>query len=298
MIQYVLGRKRHKMHDIDKCTALTDKLFYNERLDKTKWETKKVNQSTFLNMGFRFANFRECDFQHCIFVDCYFKNASFDNVKFTGCKFINCNFDEVALVHCIFDYATFHGCYIDFDIMHYNLPTLHNLRWKMCINMGMESLRAGNTKEYQKYFFEEKKASEKHYWELICQETIYYKGKYGPIDRFRGIKWLVSSKFNSIVWGYGERLINVIVIAFITIITFAVLYYNQGTVFKNNDQIVHLTLLQAFYHSLCSFFTLSSEITSPHSEFARLLVPIETATGIILMGFFVASIFRYINRRQ
>jgi hypothetical protein len=250
MIQYILGRKHDKLQNLSSNgVAATDKLFFNDRIDARDWNALIVNHSTFLNMGLRKHKFKNCDFQHCIFIDCYFKHSNFDNVNFTASKFINCNFDEIALSHCKFEYTTFHGCFIDFDIMHYNLPTGHNLRWKMCINLGMESLKAGNTKEYQKYFFEEKKASEKHYWGLICQEEKYYKEKYGLIDRWRGLKWLIASKFNRIIWGYGERLINICVVSVVTIFTFAIIYFNLGSVYKTNDQVANLTFFQAFYHS-------------------------------------------------
>ena len=52
----------------------------------------------------------------------------------------------------------------------------------------------------------------------------------------------------------------------------------------------------ASYMSLSNFFTVTCDY-SPNSIFYKTLSVAEGGVGIILMGFFVAALFRYINRR-
>lgn len=303
MNQYMVGRAESRLSNIIEHNKVENLLFFNERHPSTKkppkktWKALVINQSTFANMGFRYNRFEDCDFHHCVFIDCYFKDTEFSHIFFIGCKFINCNFEDAVFHRCDFDYASFHDCYIEFDNLYNSLPTRNNLRWKLCINLSLECLKAGNSKDYRRFFFEEKKASERYYWDLFCQKSGYHRDKYSFVDSIRGLLYLVASKFNCIIWGYGERLQNVLYVALAIIFIFAAIYFNLGTVFKVDGYLVGLTFSQAFYHSLCNFITVSSDITSAFSHTARLAAALEGCFGVIILGFFVASLFRYVNRR-
>ena len=52
----------------------------------------------------------------------------------------------------------------------------------------------------------------------------------------------------------------------------------------------------AGYMSLSNFFTVTCEYT-PDVFLYKVLSVMEGGIGIVLMGFFVAALFRYINRR-
>ena len=52
----------------------------------------------------------------------------------------------------------------------------------------------------------------------------------------------------------------------------------------------------AWYMSLSNFFTVTCDYT-PDGFAYKFLSVFEGGIGIVLMGFFVAALFRYINRR-
>lgn len=304
MNQYMIGRKESILAEVMEQAKVQDLLFFNTRYLSTKTTPKKtwkgllINQSTFVNMGFRYNRFEKCDFQHCVFIDCYFKDAEFSHILFIGCKFINCNFEDSVFHRCDFDYANFQNCYIEFDNLYHSLPTRNNLRWKLCINLSLECLRSGNSKEYRKYFFEEKKASERYYWDLVCQKDNYHRDKYNFVDSMRGLVFLATSKLNCIIWGYGERIQNVLYTTAIMILVFAFIYSYPGAIFVVDGNIkVELNFGQALYHSLCNFITVSSGFTGKTSSIVAIMGVIEGYLGVIIIGFFVATIFRYVNRR-
>lgn len=260
-----------------------------------------VTHSTFAHMGFKKSKLNGCNFSHNVFIDCYFKNAYFENIIFLGCKFINCTFDNITLVQCDFRYATFQNCYVDFKDMLPNLPNLpsfHNVRWKMCTNLALESLRAGSTEDYRKYFYEEKKSSEQHFWEMFRRKEKYYRNKkYGTWDSIEGLVKYSASKINKMIWGYGENIFQLIRVMLFTIIIFALFLFRSGEFYENgNGESRFLGLGESFYVSVCNFFTINSGFQTT-STFPRFLIALEGFIGMMLMGFFIAALFRYINRR-
>lgn len=300
MIQFVLGRKKLSLASVISGQFFTDKCFSNERLEKQKITGVTINHSTFANMGFKEMKFSNCDFSFCVFIDCYFRKADFVNVNFTGCKFINCQFD-VSLLSCNFMYVTFWNCFIEFDIMYSNLPPMEysNIRWKLCTNLAMECLRQGNTEEYRKYFFEEKTSSESHFFAKFKQSTAFYKARYGRYDSIGGLIEYVLSKTNRYLWGYGEKIQTLFVVMSTILLSFMLFYNTRGLVFKELGQskLQRLNLPESFYYSMCNFFTITSDFTTSDS-IVRIATAVEGFLGMLMMGFFVAALFKYINRRQ
>ena len=96
--------------------------------------------------------------------------------------------------------------------------------------------------------------------------------------------------------GCGERLGRLITNMCFVVIIYWIIY--QFLPIKRNN--VSLRWWDGLYISLSNFFTLSplSNYGFPDSfayEFASVT---EAGIGIIMIGFFVAAIFRYINRRS
>ncbi|MCI8616099.1 MAG: hypothetical protein HFJ01_13595 [Lachnospiraceae bacterium] len=267
----------------------------NERIDKN-WnsENYKINNSTFAKMGLRGAKFSNDDLRFNVFIDCYFKKACFDNVNFTSSIFINCNFDEITLINCTFDYCRFEGCFIEYSDLLPSLSKRPNIRWELCKNLSIECLNLGNEKEYRNYFFEEKKASEEYYWKKFWHKgnDKYYK-KYNAMDQLSGLWNFILSKANKFLWGYGEKLTRLLFNVVLVHIVFIIGYYFS---IRNVSEEVEMTWGIASYMSLSNFFTVTCDYT-PDGLMYKILSVAEGGIGIVLMGFFVAALFRYINRR-
>lgn len=304
MRQYFEGRENLTLNIDDKVkfdkTEYQDIILANERVD-AKWDVKNkiFNNCTFSNLGLCKATNKSVNFAHSVFIDCYFRKAKFDAVDFTGALFINCNFEQAVFINCIFDYARFSGCFIAFDVIKANLPrNMQNLNRDLCRNLGIECLKLGQDREYRKFYFEEKRANEKYYWDkAICfmaSRESYYN-KYNFWDSIDGIFHFILSKVNKILWGYGEKLSRLIFNIIFTISIFSVLY-RSGDIVNSGTQ--PKDWFECFYISLCNFITISPVskyvLGTPYYE---LLSVTEAVMGVVLMGFFVAAIFRYINRR-
>lgn len=298
MKAYFEGRELSKYEDIGNIEIISDKYFVNNRVDNTKIENRKFENSTFATMGFKSNRFNSCQFMYCIFLNCYFKDAKFDNTKFIGCKFIECNFEGSTYYNCDFRYASFKECFIQFKALYNTLPNEENIRWRICKNLARECLSLGYTEDYREYYFEEKKATEKQNIEIILRRQSYYKNKYGGWEAIVNLVKLIISKLDKYLWGYGENLKNLIINVLVVVFGFAVLYNQAGTVFKINGDadLINLNFADSFYLSICNFITITADITTANS-FIRNSTVIEGVVGVILTGFFVAALFRHINRR-
>lgn len=295
MQQYFENRNSIKSEEITSNKVYENIILANERVDK-KWNSKNfiINNSTFAKMGFREACFSNDNLMFNVFIDCYFKRARFEDVNLTGCIFINCNFDEITLMNTTFDYCRFEGCFIQYKYLISTLSSRPNIRWEICKNMSLECLSLGHEDEYRKYYFEEKKASEQYYWKKFWHKgTEYYYKKYNGIDQLSGLINYLISKLNKFLWGYGEKLSRLIFNMILVIILFAVGYYNGIPVVQEGMKMNYKI---AMYMSLSNFFTVSCDYIPKGITYKTLSV-LEGGAGIVLMGFFVAALFRYINRR-
>lgn len=295
MQQYFEGRELSKSDIIEPQIEVESKIFANERKD-SKWATNHtiIHYSTFAKMGFLKSSFKNDDLRFNVFIDCYFKRALFEDVNFTGSIFINCNFDEATIVNCIFEYCKFEGCIIEYKYLKESLSNRANLRWEICKNMSLECLKLGNEIDYRKYFFEEKKASEEYYFKKFWhkgKEQYYFK--YNWVDQITGLGNFLLSKINKLLWGYGEKLSVLIFNMVLVIVIFTIVYYTKVTVIEDGST---MTVPFALYMSLCNFFTVTCDYTSVELNYKMYSV-IEGGIGITLMGFFVAALFRYINKR-
>ena len=296
MQQYFENRQCIKFEDIQNQKKKYENIIIaNERIDE-KWISENfiINNSTFAKVGFRGAKFLNDDLRFNVFIDCYFKKAYFDGVNFTTTIFINCNFDEITLVNCTFDYCKFEGCFIKYNDLLQSLSKRPNIRWELCKNLSLECLKLGHEDEYRKYYFEEKEASEEYYWKKFWHKGSdkYYR-KYNAIDQLSGLGNYILSKANKILWGYGEKLIRLIFNVIIVLLIFMLGYYYG---IEEVSKGVQMTWGIAGYMSLSNFFTVTCEYT-PDVFLYKVLSVMEGGIGIVLMGFFVAALFRYINRR-
>lgn len=299
MIQYFSGRTEMKISDISENIneRIEDKVFANERID-TNWDKShmRIFNSTFAKMGFRDSKFKQCDLSFCVFIDCYFKKTFFDQVKFISCIFINCNFDLATFSNCDFKYATFENCFIPYAQMKNNLPHKEeNLCADLCRNLSLQCLKLGEVDDYKSYLFVERAAGETHSIRKLFHKSGSYYSKYSFFEGIGGLFDFIRSKISKYLWGYGERMGSLLRCMIIVILVYGYIFYANATniVFQNS---IGQTIVAAIFLSACNFFSFSgSSIFKTQSlQFIGLS---EYILGAILMGFFVAALFRQINRR-
>ncbi|MGG7195399.1 pentapeptide repeat-containing protein [Clostridium butyricum] len=300
MNEFVLGKHRYNICDLESNVEYIDKLFSNERPDSNfKKEKLDIQHSTFTNIGFREANIKNSNLSHNVFVSCYFKKSNIWNVNFTGCTFINCKFDDVDIEHSDFIYANFENCYIMYDIMYNNLPREFNLRENLCRNFSMECIKAGMDDDYKKYYFEERKAREKNYYEIFRLNTKpYYKDNnmYQKIIAF--FKYM-QSKVSKVLWGYGENIWQLICSMLFINMIYVIIYMFFGESFSSQvdtDVNFKFNILNAIYFSISNFFTSSSGYYANNLSL-RIIILSQYFVGVTFIGCFTAALYRNINRR-
>lgn len=296
MQQYFENRIFKSFLDIkDENSKHENIILANERID-SQWQSEnyKINNSTFAKMGFRDAKFSNDDLRFNVFIDCYFKKAKFENVNFTSSIFINCNFDEVTLINCTLDYCKFDGCFIQYKYLSESLSKRPNIRWELCKNLSLECLKLGHEDEYRRYYFAEKEASEQYFWKKFWHKgNEHYYRKYNGIDRLSGLWNYILSRASRLLWGYGEKLTRLVFNIIFVLIIFTVGYYVS---IEQVSEKINMTWGIAIYMSLSNFFTVTCDYTLEGLTY-KVFSVLEGGMGIILMGFFVAALFRYINRR-
>lgn len=298
MEQYFSGRTRAPIEEtIEQQEKVEDKIFSNERVDD-RWNKShlRIFNSTFAKMGFRSSQFKQCDLSFCVFIDCYFKKTFFDQVKFISCIFINCNFDMATFLNCDFKYATFENCFIPYVQMKNNLPHKEeNLCSDLCRNLSLQCLKLGEVTDYKLYLFEERAAGETHSIRKLFHESGSYYSKYSLFEGIGGLFDFLRSKISKFMWGYGERMTSLLRCMVIVILAYSYIFYSNAThiVFQGS---ISNTIIAAIYLSACNFFSFAdSEIFETQTlQFIGLS---EYILGVTLMGFFVAALFRQINRR-
>lgn len=301
MIQYFENKEKIELSPDVKIidTDYNEKVFINYKWDEKTLQDSVFNSCTFAEMGFKKSKFTHVNFQHSVFIDCYFKDAKFQFIDFTGVAFINCNFSGATFINCEFQYSAFKDCYIEYNSIKSNLPkSKHNLNRDICRNLGLEALRKGDDKEFRRYYLEEKSASEKYHFSKFYHPKSYYlRQKYGLCDNLIGISSFLLSKLNKYLWGYGEQLSRLIINMLLVVIGFAIKYVCLDITNGVNKKI---NFFDSIYLSLCNFFTISpvSTYNFSKSTLYNFISVTEAGLGVILMGFFIAAIFRYINRRS
>lgn len=293
MYEHYLEKHKENVDDITSLELYTNRLFINDTLNnKTKYELIKFERCTFSKIGFREVEFSNTQFNHSVFIGCYFQKTKFDNILFSNCIFINCGFYNCKFNGCDFFYTEWEKTAINYKDIIQSLPNRQNLRKKLCRRMAKEWLAMGDISEFKNFFFEAKLSQEAQYKEIIIRKEEYYKETYEIKDSFKYLFKYILSKFERYVWGYGERISNVILTSFVTISLFSAIYYHSQI--PNTEP--SNKLLTSIYISISYFLTISCGIEY-ENLFYRIVTCVEGFFGIAFMGFFVASLFRRINSR-
>ena len=258
-------------------------------------EDKKISLSRFSYVGFKGTHFVNCSFNHSYFDRCYFRKARFTNVSFVGCTFTDCRFGEAEFDICSFDEAEFDNCSIAYEQLSSSLPTRQNVLWRLARSLRVNSQNRGQTEDARKFLLVELKASETHnYKKAFAWNEPFYKKKYRPEDRLSGgWRWLLSQMSN-FFWGYGELPTRVVRFAAIIVLLFAFAFYRQGNL---RNMPAGAGFLEYLGFSLSTFATSTYGEITPGTSAARALATIESISGLVMFGFFVASLYRRVSKR-
>lgn len=304
MQQYFLGKIEDELikykdssnsKEIIKDISCEDKYFANQKHEgkKAVINDSKFSNCTFAKVGLKEARINGVNFNFCVFIDCYFRKTIFDDCNFTGAKFINCNFDQASITNCIYEYAKFENCIIPYHTMEGNLPkSKHNLCRYLCRDLGIECLKLGMDREYLLYYYQEMRSSEAYNWEKFWhphQPEHSYFQKYNWSDQLSGLLSFLLSKLNKFLWGYGENIFRLIINIVLTILIFAGI---------TNVFVPTLSFGECLFASVSSFQSSGAQAEALASvPSINILFLVESAFGVVFIGFFVACLFRHINRR-
>lgn len=300
MIQYFANREMSRISDIG-TDPLENKLFVNERPDED-WDKEniKIQNSTFAKIGFKESKFELCNLSFCTFIDCYFRYAEFSQVNFTGCVFINCNFERTTISRCNFQYAIFDNCFIPYSVIRSSLPEeRENICADICKNLSLQCLKLGDTENYRSFLFRERLANERHHWlKMFYRSEVDKKGYYEGftiIERIEGFLLCAVGKFSRYLWGYGEKL-SVLIRNILLIIGGYALGYEAllKQTFPSKEFLANIDT--SIYLSVTRFFLVDTDLLCQTSLPLWMMLS-ENIIGVIIMGFFIAALFRYVNRR-
>ena len=265
------------------------------------------------------------------------KNAIFDNICFEkNITFKNCKFKgEVSFKSCIFygevifknvkfnDYLTskkvfmnsrLYGQKILFENIK-NIPRLDGFIFSQCSKVLLKNI------DYKKADYENAKINYR-IAKNQCNTTGNYEmvSSYYYKERYYGGKGLKKEEFTSdyqyfktkfldflsrVIFGYGERPINVFLISFIIISIFAIFYFVVGV--KNNGVLVKINYVKnknelfkyyidLWYFSMITFSTVGYGDITVVSDFGKILVSIEVFLGVTMGATWASVIFRKMSR--
>lgn len=293
MNQYYIGKEDCSIDDISSNGIFENKLFINNGFTRNKeYIFNKFERCSFSKISFNNIKIKNSEFKHSVFIECYFKESDIKQVSFSNCIFIRCGFYDVKLKNCEFFYTEWDHTYIKFEAIKSSLPNEYSYKKRICKVMANNCLLEGNMEEYKKFFFESIKAKENNYKEIILRRSDYYKSKYSKYDSFKYVAKFLLSKLSGVVWGYGEKISNVIYSSVCTVFIYSFIYYNKYDI----TGIDSTSYINAVYISIANFLNVDSG-----AKFGDILTKYigisENILGLVFMGMIVTYLFRSISSR-
>jgi hypothetical protein len=127
-------------------------------------------------------------------------------------------------------------------------------------------------------------------------DKVEKSGAFGKAHFFLGYfgRWL-SSLLLGAPWGYGERVLNALVITGLTVLGFACLFSRSGGIEKLGSQSVYW--FDYLLYSLASFVLVNFSDLAPVTLRAKYLTVAESFLGLITFAIFVNALGRRIGGR-
>ncbi|HGY1772670.1 two pore domain potassium channel family protein [Citrobacter koseri] len=119
-------------------------------------------------------------------------------------------------------------------------------------------------------------------WKHFSNEKFRMSKKEKRIFNIKTFFKDIADVFNFLCWGFGEKPSRALVISFIVILLYSCVYYLNE---KSSTQ----TLIESLYFSIVSFTTLGFGDITQKTGFLRLFSALESLSGLVLMGLFLAG---------
>lgn len=284
-------------------TSYHDYYFANEVSDgkSFKLKDKSLYGATFANLSLKNAVFKDINFSYSVFNNCYFRGAQFTNCNFTGCKFIDCNFMKAGMIGCDLQYSHWKRTTIGKDLVLTNLPAYENIAQALLINMRINAISMGEYDDARCFVYESEKQSRRHNLKKFKANEEYYRiKKYTTDERFIALLKYLQSHTERIFWGYGEKILNLVLTAAGIIFIFAIVYFLKGHVFflANHNSIMG-GFIESFKLSLAVFTSLGFiNVDASLRNHLYNWFLLEAPFGLVFISFLAASLHRKISMRR
>ena len=270
-------------------------LIQGGKCDGSSIHDKEIVESRFVDIGFKASTIENCRFSHNLFERCYFKDASFTRVSFTGCDFKDCRFDDATFEDCTLDRAEFQNCSIRYDQIEPCFPRYNNVLWALARNLRVNAQNRGQWEEYRLFLLREIKASSNHNKDKAFKRDAYHK-KYRLRERWKGFRTWLSLVVEGFLWGYGEKPGRVLRTGVIIVIIYWLVDWSLN-VFTQKFQNLWDSGREYLELSISAFVFGPSNSSASLSFIGAALLVTERGLGLIIFGFFVTSLYRWISKR-
>jgi hypothetical protein len=299
--ELIEGRQRARLQS-GAAPPRMDEVYAAQRMNNQTFTHRVFEHCTFANVSFLEATLENCSFLNCAFVGCYFRKVTMRQCDFTGAKFINCTFPEhrLRVESCEFPHAEFRGCYLPFKYGRHNLPRReHNLCEELASALAREADALGDTSDARKYRLIAHRARERNHMAVLLARSAHYRThRYNATDRIASFAALIRAQLNRRIWGYGESgLILLFNYMLAGLVVFPLLFFvlrdelsNPSGAAINLGDTEFLSIERLLNASTISPVTYSGSWT-------RILGSVETLTGLLFIGLFIALIIRWTQRR-
>lgn len=220
---YLIGRAAATL---DLASDGSDALFAAQRIDGKQLSGKKFEHCTFANVSFKNCEITNVRFRDCTFVDCYFRGSKIQESNFSGCRFIDCNLTKMDIrTSDLKYYNSFQGCFIPFGEIESSLPSEHNLRQHLCLNLAEEASREGALKDAGLYRQAGARGREEHLKAAFRNSSQFYREKYRGSARVDAFFEYLGSRFRGLGWGYRRSFLTILRNwALVTLVLFPVIF--------------------------------------------------------------------------
>jgi hypothetical protein len=257
-----------------------------------------LRRASFIRVRCKAAKIQESRFIHCIFEDCYFRETNFAGVDFTGSYFKDCNLYKATLQGCRLWYVRFHRCSLDYEAILRCIPAETSIAVPLLRSLRSNALEMGEKEIADRILLREIEKEKEEFKNRLLGVSDYYRSRFGTLERLESGLRLAGSVLSGWLWGYGLKLRNLFLVAFVLIFGFSLWLYASGSfeIAGKEGEPVKLDLARSLYISVVTFTSLGCNTHSPVSVSAHIALALESFLGVLFLGFFAAAIYRRFSR--
>jgi hypothetical protein len=291
-------RKSIQISDVPK-GAYGESLLVKEEVlkENESIENVKLKFSSLVRLAMKGAKVKNGDFLQCVFDEVYARHALFENVNFSGSYFKNCNFSNSTFYHCDLSFCKFEKCDLPYKSIMSCLPSEPNIRRELARSLKVNYQGLGNKKIADIFLDIEIEANEQELMAIFKSSETYYKQRYDWGQRFSSLfewGWLKAA---GLVWGYGHRILRLIISYLVLMSSLSILLALSHSSFKE----VSTGITKSLTYSESFIVVYGESIKYPYDfsaigTFAHVIIFIVRLFGIIYLGLFGATLYRRISK--